>query len=114
MPIAMEMALLDYNIGSFKSANGVIIGDTIDLLKLACTRLIILDLITRVFKLFDEESKGMINKLVVKFRIHVLDRLLHNRIKLFGVPPRDLKLMGDAVPLSNKLHAKIREEYSRH
>ena len=66
MPIAVEMALLDHNIGSFKPADGVIIGDTIDLLKLACTRLIVLDLITRVFKLFNEEFEGIINKLVVK------------------------------------------------
>ena len=114
MPIAIEMALLDHNISSFESVNGVITGDTIDLLKLAYIRLVMLDLITRVFKLFDEESKGTIDKLVVKFRIHVLDRLLHNKIKLFRVPPRDLKLIGDAVPLSNKLHAKIREEYSRY
>src|SRR6266480_7394171 len=109
MPIAIEMALLDHNISSLESVNGVITGDTIDLLKLACIRLIMLDLITRVFKLFNEESKGMIDKLVVKFRIHILDRLLYNRIKLFGVLPRDLKLMGDAVPLSNKLHVKIHE-----
>ena len=60
------MALLDYNIGSFKSANSIIIGDTIDLLKLTCIRLVILDLITRVFKLFNEEFEGIINKLVVK------------------------------------------------
>ena len=60
------MALLNHNIGSFKSVNGVIIGDTIDLLKLACTRLVVLNLITRVLKLFDEEFEGMINKLVVK------------------------------------------------
>ena len=99
MLIAMEMALLNHNIGSFKSVNGVITGDTIDLLKLACTRLVILNLITRVFKLFDEESKGMINKLVVKFRIHILDRLLYNRIKLFRVPPRDSKLVGDTDKL---------------
>ena len=114
MPIAVEMALLDHNISSFKSANSMIIGDTMDLLKLTCTRLIILGLITRVFKLFDEESEGMINKLVVELWIYVLDRLLHNRIKLFGVPPRDLKLMGDVVSLSNKLLAKIHEECSRH
>src|SRR6266480_2522671 len=114
MPIAVEMAFLDRNIGSFKSANGVITGDAIDLLELACTRLIILDLISRVFKLFNEEFKGTINKLVVKLSIYILDRLLCDRIQLFGVPPGDLKLMGDAVPLSSKLLAKIREEYSRH
>jgi len=66
MPIAVEMALLNHNIGSFKSANSIIIGDTMDLLKLTCTRLVILDLITHVFKLFDEEFEGMINKLVVE------------------------------------------------
>jgi hypothetical protein len=51
MPIAMEMALLDRNIRSFEFTNGVITGDAIDLLKLACTRLVMLDLITRIFKL---------------------------------------------------------------
>ena len=66
MLIAVEMALLDHNISSFKSANGVIIGDAVDLLELACIRLVVLDLITRVLKLFDEEFEGMINKLVVK------------------------------------------------
>ncbi len=66
MPIAVEMALLNHNIGSFKSVNSIITGDTMDLLKLTCTRLVILDLITRVFKLFDEEFEGMINKLVVE------------------------------------------------
>ena len=114
MPIAVEMAFLDRNIGSFKSANGVITGDTIDLLKLTCIRLIMLDLIIHVFKLFNEEFKGTINKLVVKLLIYVLDRLLHNRIKLFGVPPRDSKLMGNTVPLGDKLLAKICEECSRH
>ena len=66
MPIAVEMTLLDHNIGSFKSVNGVITGDAVDLLELACTRLVVLDLITRVLKLFDEEFESMINKLVVK------------------------------------------------
>ena len=108
------MALLDHNIGSFESANSMITGDTIDLLELACARLIILNLITHIFKLCDEEFESMINKLVVKLLIYILDRLLHNRIKPFGVPPRNSKLMGDAVPLSDKLLAKIREEYSRH
>ena len=108
------MALLDYNIGSFKSVNSVIIRDTIDLLKLTCIRLVMLDLIIRVFKLFDEEFEGTINKLVVELWIYVLDWLLRNRIKLFRVPPRDSKLVGNAVPLSNKLRAKIREECSRH
>ena len=114
MPIAIEMALLNHNISSSKSANNIITGDTVDLLKLACIRLIMLNLITRVFKLFDEELKGMINKLVVKLWIHVLDRLLYDRIKLFRVPSRDLKLVGNAVPLSNKLLVKIHEECSRH
>ena len=114
MLIAVEMALLDHNISSFKSANSMITGDTMDLLKLTCIRLVILDLITRVFKLFDEEFEGMINKLVVELWIYVLDWLLYNRIKLFRVPPRDLKLVGNTVPLSNKLLAKIREECSSH
>src|SRR6266480_5275449 len=114
MPIAVEMVLLDRNIGSFKPADGVITGDTIDLLELACIRLVMLDLITRVFKLIDEEFEGTINKLVVELWIYVLGRLLYDRIRLFGVPPRDSKLVGDAVPLSNKLLAKIREECSRH
>ncbi len=80
MLIAVEMAFLDHNIGSFKSVNSIIIGDTVDLLELAYTRLIILNLISRVFKLFNEEFKGMINKLVVKLSIYILDRLLYNRI----------------------------------
>ena len=72
MLIAVEMAFLDHNIGSFKSVNSIIIGDTVDLLELAYTRLIILNLISRVFKLFNEEFKGMINKLVVKLSIYIL------------------------------------------
>ena len=65
MPIAMNMTLLNGNLSSSEFANSVVARDAVNLLKLATARLVVLNLIPRIFKLFDKKPEGMINNLII-------------------------------------------------
>jgi hypothetical protein len=63
------MTLCNGNLRSSEFANSVVARDAVDILKLAKARRVVLNLILRVFKLFDKKSEGAINDLCIKLWI---------------------------------------------
>ena len=65
----MNMTLLNGNRSSSEFANSVVARDTMNLLKLATARHVILNLIPHIFKLFDKKPESIINNLIIQLWI---------------------------------------------